>query len=503
MRKALLSLICWLWVATAFAQQPKQVELINADYLQVDERLGTNTQRLIGNVVFRHEGVMLYSDSAYLYNLTNSLDAFGQVHIVQGDSVNLYGDVLNYNGNTKQAVITGNVVLIERNNTLNTDKLNYDVDQGIGTYNTGGKIVSKKNDNVLTSQIGYYYSKNKRFYYRKNVVLVNPKYTMTGDTLEYDTKTDIAYFYGPTVIKSKENTIYCENGYYDTKRDLSSFSKNSYIVSKKQILKADSIYYNRKTGIGKGFNNVTLADTAQNLVIKGNKGRYEEGLERMVVFEKAELAQLFDKDTLYLHADTLRAEYDSCKAYRTLYAHYKVKFFKADMQGKCDSLVFSYLDSTLKMFTKPVLWNGENQLTARYMEIETKGGKLSQLNMFDVAFIVSEEDTASQSMFNQIKGKKIIGHFKDNALAKIDVYGNGQSLYYAKDGAAFIGINRADCSDMTIYIDSSKVERISFITKPQAVLYPVDELAHKDRLLKDFIWRNPERPKTREDIFKD
>jgi lipopolysaccharide export system protein LptA len=496
--RTVLTTIALFVALFAQAQKPTQVELLNADYLQVDDRLGKDVKRLVGNVAFKHDDVLMYCDSAYLYTLTNSLDAFSQVHIIQGDSVNMYGDKLKYDGNKKQAVMTGNVLLVDNNNTVTTDKLNYDVKNGIATYNTGGKIVSRQNNNVLTSKIGYYYSKSKQFYFRKQVVLVNPQYTVNSDTLRYNTVNETSYFFGPTTIVSKENFIYCENGWYDTKRDLAQFSRNAYIISGKQKLNGDSLFYDRKKGLGKGFGNVVLADTTQNLVIKGDKGFYEEDREKMIVFGNAEMAQLFDTDTLFLHADTLRSEYDSCKEYRQLFAHYKVKFFKADMQGKCDSLVFSYADSILKMFHKPVLWTDENQLTARYIEIRTSGGKIQRLDMYDVAFVISKEDSL---YYNQIKGKKIVGHFVANELRKINVYGNGQTIYYPKDKNQYTGVNRADCTDMVIYTEKKAVEKITFITKPAATLYPMDELPPKELLLKDFNWRAKERPLKREDIF--
>lgn len=496
----LYSLAIYGQAKPAANEKPTQVELLNADYLQVDDRLGKDVKRLIGNVAFKHDNVLMYCDSAYLNSITNSLEAFSNVHIIQGDSVNLYGDKLNYDGNKKIAIMDGNVLLTETNNTVTTDHLIYETKPGIATYNTGGKIVSRKNNNVLTSQIGYYYSKTKQFYFRKEVVLVNPQYTMKGDTLRYNTKNETAYFFGPTNITSKENYIYCENGWYDTKKDVAQFNRNAYILSGKQTLKGDSLYYNRKKGVGRGFGNVEIADTAQNIVIKGDRGFYEEELEKMIVFGHAEMAQLFDKDTLYLHADTLRSEYDSCKTYRQLFAHYHVKFFKADMQGKCDSLVFSYADSILKMFHKPVLWTDENQLTARYIEIKTTKGKIEQLDMYDVAFVISREDSAN-TMYNQIKGKKITGYFVENELRKIKVYGNGQTIYYPKDKKAYTGVNRADCTDMVIYTKDKQVEKITFITKPDATLYPLKELPAKELLLKDFIWRQTERPLTRTDIF--
>ncbi len=484
---------------SVFAQEsPRKIELIHANELQYDERKTGKVRRLLGDVQFKHDDVLMYCDSAWLYNETNTMDAFSRVHIKQGDTLDLYGDKLNYNGNTKLAVVTNNVKLVDKEITLTTDQLIYDRNTGISNYSTGGKIVQK--EDTLTSVFGYYYSNDKMLHFRKNVVLLNPKYTINSDTLKYKTTTEVAYFLGPTVIVSEENTIYCENGWYDTRNDVSQFNKNAKITSKEQTITGDSIYYDRKTGFGKAIQNIEVRDTVQKVVINGNYGEFFRKEENTVVTGEALMKQNMDGDTLYLHADTLRTILDTVSEKRTLFAYHKAKFFKSDFQGMCDSLVYSYKDSVIKMFRLPVIWNDSNQLTADTVYLQMANGKMHEMKMRNTAFIISSEDTAH---FNQIKGKNMNGYFRENKLYKVRVIGNGQTLYYAKEeGKPIENVNKAESSDMLIFVDSNKVKTITFITKPDATFYPIKELAAEELKLKDFSWKSILRPKKIEDIFR-
>lgn len=484
---------------SAFAQEsPSKIELLHANELQYDERQTGKVRRLLGDVQFKHDDALMFCDSAWLYSETNTMDAFSRVHIKQGDTLDLYGEKLNYNGNTKVAVVTGNVVLIDKEIKLTTDRLTYDRTSGISNYTTGGKIVQK--EDTLTSILGYYYSGEKMLHFRKNVVLVNPKYTINCDTLKFKTTTEVAYFLGPTVIVSDENTIYCENGWYDTRKDVSQFNQHAKITSKEQTITGDSIYYDRATGFGKAINNIILRDTVQEVVINGDYGEFFRSDEKTIVTGKALMKQNLSGDTLYLHADTLKTTLDTLSDKRTLFAFYKVKFFKSDFQGMCDSLVYSYKDSAISMFRTPILWNDSNQLTSDTTFLQMANGKIHEMRMRNNAFIISSEDTAH---FNQIKGKNMNGFFENSKLYKVRVIGNGQTIYYAhEDDKPVENVNKAESSDMLIFVDSNKVKSITFITKPDATLYPLKDVAKEDLKLKDFSWKNILRPRKIEDIFK-
>jgi len=524
--------------STDSSSKIRKIKLQHANSLEFDKKLGIDAKRLIGNVIFEHEGALMYCDSAYLYS-DNSMDAFGNIHIRQGDSIHLYGDLLNYKGNEKKAKVQKNVRLIEKDMTLTTDTLYYSTRDKIANYQTGAKIVNK--DNILTSQYGNYYSASKDFLFKKNVVLTNPEYVMNCDTLRYNTISKTAYFLGPTTIKGKSNFIYCENGWYNTDLDISQFNKNAYLISKEQKIKSDSLYYDRKRAFGKAFQNVEIIDTVQKINISGGYGEYHENSGNAFVIDKALLMEIFEKDTLFLHADTLSTGYEGVKMEdenkkieeksekienkkqktkekskiieqpvakndqkttkdkpRIMYAYHKVKFYKSDMQGRCDSLVYTYRDSVMRLFKDPVMWSDKNQLTAEKIELKTSRGKLDKLFLTNLAFIISQEDTLK---YNQIKGKTMTGFFADNKLRRVKVEGNGQSIYYAKDGKKMIGVNKADCTDMMIYLKNNQIEKITFIKKPDATLYPMKELKPEELLLKGYTWRIQQRPYSIKDIF--
>lgn len=476
----------------------KKIRVENANSLEYNEQL-SEAQVLKGNVILSHQGAFLYCDSAYLFEKENRLEAFSRVRI-ESDTVKITGNTLNYNGNEKQAIINGNVELTDPGTILTTNELYYNTSEGVANYYTGGKIVSNRNNNVLTSELGSYFSKQKNFFFKRKVLLVNEKYSMACDTLQYNTLSETAFFLGPTTIVSKENTIYCENGYYNTKTDIAEFGKNAWLKGKTQKIKGQSLYYDRKLAFGKALRKVEVIDSVQQIKVTGNYALYYEQNERVTIADSALFHQFFEKDTLYLHADTLKAFTTSNTGFRTLKAYARCQFLKKDMQGKCDTLVYSYADSVMRMYGKPIIWSDENQLTGNYTTIHLKNSKIDHLILHENAVIASKEDTVR---FNQIKGKIITGFFVSNELKKIDVKGNGQSVYYSKDDKDdYIGINKAICSDMLILLDSSKVEEILFLTQPEAVFYPVNELSYKEWMLKDFKWLGTFRPRQVKHLFR-
>lgn len=506
----------FLFFTPLLSYSQKKLEIIHAGSLKFDETLGNGAKRLIGDVQFKHDDVLMFCDSAYFYS-DNSLDAFGHIHIQQHDSIHLYGDFLKYSGNTKKAVISKNVIVNKGDMQLTTDVLNYDMSTSVGYYTTTARIINKENE--LVSNQGYFFAKSNELNFKKNVVLTNqkigqtsPQFVINCDTMNYNTASKITSFIGPTTIKSKTNLIYCEDGWYDTKKDLSRFSKHSYILTEEQKMFGDSLYYDRTKGIGRAIKNVQIIDTAQHMTIKGDYAIHYELRDLSVVTGKALLIQITGKDTLYLHADTLKAlgtgrtktrdsrlkTQDSTIRNQELFAYHKVKFFKNDLQGKCDSLIYILSDSTMKLFGAPTIWSNENQLTADSVQLITGEKSLKSIDLKGRAFIVSQEDSIH---YNQIRGKYMKGFFKKNDLYLIKVEGNGQTIYYVKEKEDVKAVNRADCSDLNIYLKDKKIDRINFITKPEATLYPLNQIDVKELKLKDFSWREHLRPHTIADIF--
>lgn len=493
-----LSLIIYVLISQISLAQ-KQIEIINANTLEFDENIGQNAKRLIGEVVFKQDDVYMYCDSAYFFD-NNSLDAFGSVRIKQGDSLNAYGKFLHYDGNIKRAELTDNVKLTDRNMVLTTNKLYYDTEKSIAHYVNGGKIVSKQN--VLTSETGYYYTNQKSLFFKRNVVLTDPKYVVKCDTLKYNTSTKTAYVLSPTTITGKDSYIYCEDGWYNTDKELAEVKKNAYIINKDKKLRGEYIYYDGNLGFGKAKENVVMIDTTQNIEIRGDYAQFNDKTKISFVTGNALLMQDQDgRDTLYLHADTLMSYEDTLKDKKIIYAYNRVKFFKSDMQGKCDSLVYAYSDSTIKLYKSPVLWNEENQLSASYIEIENGDGSFKSLTMTESSFIVAQEDS---NKFNQIKGADMKGKFSKNKLKRIYVNGNSESIYFPKneEEKSIIGLNRSTSRDLVISMnDSSKIETISFIHEPKATLTPIKDIPLEEYYLENFKWQDAIRPKKISDIF--
>jgi lipopolysaccharide export system protein LptA len=486
-----------LWDGILFAQETQTITIDWADITEFDNSGGIQRSRLLGNVKFRHEDAYMSCDSAHFFPEQNTLDAFSRVHIWRGDTLDLYGDFLKYKGNVRVAEIRKNVTLDDKETHLTTENIDYDLNNDLGYYFKGGRIVN--GENTLVSDLGYYYTREKLFFFKDSVIITNPDYTMYSDTLKYNTVSKVAYFLGPTDIISDENFIYCENGWYDTDKNISQFNKNAFLQNKEKILKGDSIYYERETGLGKAFINVELIDTAQKIVLMGNYAIYEELSDYAMLTDSALMIQIDQTDSLFIHADTLKTISDTIPEKKLIQAYYHVKIYRRDLQGKCDSLIYAEADSIFRFYGEPVLWSEENQLTADFIAIETRSSALYKIVMKSAAFIISMEDT---SRFNQIKGRDMQGWFKDNQLYLIDVNGNGQTVYYAKDKGELQGVNKAESATLKIYLKDKRIDKINFITKPDATYYPLEKFPPAASKLENFRWFGEFRPTSRYDVFR-
>lgn len=462
---------------------------------------GSGKNRLLGNVIFEHEGALMYCDSAWLYSEDNRLQAFENVHINQGDTLFLWGDFLEYSGNTRLAKVTGEEVRLKDSKMeLVTDRIDYDRNTSLAYYYTGGVITSE--ENKLTSEEGYYNSKTKLFNFKDSVVLVNPKYTIESDTLLYNSDTRFAYFHGPTTITSDSSHIYCENGVYNTVEDIAQFEKNAYLYDKNKYLTGDSLYYEKKTEFGEAFENVVVHDTVEDYVITGGYGQYTGSKDSTFVTLDPIYSVKQEEDTLHIHGDTLfstKVPDSLFGEYRMVKVFHKVKFYKKDIQGKCDSLVYADKDSIIRMYYDPLVWNDSSQVSGDTIYMTIRNEKLDSLKVYSNAFIIGIVDPVK---YNQIKGRTMFGRFSDNKLSRVFVNGNGQTIYFPKDESKkFIGMNHAVCSNILIKLKDSQVSSITFLTKPEAKLYPISESGGEKSKLEGFQPRFDERPKSKADIL--
>jgi lipopolysaccharide export system protein LptA len=484
-------------VAPSFCQT--QVELLGASELSGMESSGKKIQRLIGNVVLRHDKAIMRCDSAWLDKSTNSFEAFGKVNINESDSLILNGSYLKYEGNSKKALVSDRVDMSDGQMTLTTERLDYDLNTRTAHYVSGGHIVNQ--ENTLDSKIGYYDANSKTFSFKQQVRLVNPEYIILCDTLIYNTQSKNARFFGPTTIEGKDGFIYCENGQYNTLSGKARFSRNAYIINSEYYLSADSLVYGGKEGIDTALSNVVLIDSINRLVINGNRGIYDRNASVAAVSGNALASVSMDDDSLHIGAETLKSIGDS-SGKKSLYAYYRVKIFKTDIQGACDSLHYSQADSIIHLLTEPVLWSSEKQqLTADTIRIQLANSKPAQAFLIQSAMITEHVDSL---LYNQLGGNMLTCWFENSRLRRAFVEGNAENIYFQQDDTLTVSsMNYIVCSDIHILLDSNnQLEEITYIREPNGTNYPIDRLPPpEDRTLKGFRWVNDRRPKSKTDLF--
>jgi lipopolysaccharide export system protein LptA len=495
----LLTLSVLVLVQSLFSQETKKVKLLNANKL-----IGVNQgikqyQILRGNVELQHENTFFYCDSANLMRQTNSFRAFQNVHIIINDTVNIYGDSLDYDGNTKIAELYGDVKLVDKKATLYTDYLIFDRNTNIASYITWGRILDAENE--LLSDIGYYYSNIDEFFFKQDVVVTTPDYRMYSDTLRYNTETEIVFFLGPTNIIGEEDSLYCEWGWYDTQQDIGNLKKNVFANHLEQFMWADTIYYSKPDGFGEAISNIKIVDTIQDMVVYGQLGQYYKEKHLAYVTDSA-IAVFIDaknQDSLFLHGDTLRVNMDENNKAREMMAYNHVKLFGKELQGACDSLIYKTADSTIMMYGNPVLWSDANQLTADSILMAMKNNQIDTIVFYTSCFIISKDDSGA---FNQIKGKNMIGYFKNNEMKKMVVKGNSETIYFVREEeGGLIGVNKAVASDLLILLENRELKSITYMVAPKATLFPEGELFPQDLIIRGFKWLEHQRPIDKSEIF--
>ena len=490
-------LVLFLFISTlSHSQEKKRVEILRAGSLEANERIAANAQRLLDSVLISHKNILMWCDSAYTYTGTNRVDAFGRVHIKQDDTLHLYANKVFYDGDISFARAWGNVKLINKSTTIYTDTLDYDLAANISYYDDNGKIVDSTT--TITSVIGKYFIDNDMLYLFENVVAVSDSFTMNSDTVSYNTVSKRIFITGPTTIRDSANTLYAENGWYDSNTGEAELLKNPVISNENQNITASYIRYSKENKTGKALGSVRITDIENSSIITGKIADYNDLLETAMVTDSAVYMNYHENDTLFLHADTLRTLPDTVPNEKIVFGYHKVRFFRTDIQGICDSMVYFTRDSLIQLHKSPVLWSEIHQLTADLIEMKQYQNAPDELHLTRNSFIISKQDS---NMFDQIKGKEMIGYIINNKLNNIEVDGNGQTLYYAREKEEIIGLNRAESSKISIRFKDGKINTIIFLKAPDGELKPLFELKEEEKKLSGFDWKIYLRPLSKFDIF--
>lgn len=480
------------------AQTPKKIIIEHSDFADVNQAEMPDAFLLTGNVVVNHDGVVLTCNKAYYFQKENYIKAFGNVQLVQGDTLYLNSKYAEYNGNVKKAFATGDAVMTSPDATLATDTINFDRNTQEVFYNTKGVITNK--ENTLESKSGKYFVAEKKFQFLTAVTITNPKYVIKSNHLDYFSNSGHSYLFGPSTITSKTNYIYTEKGFYDTKKNLAHFLRKSYIKYDDRLIEGDSLYYDRNKEFASATRNVKITDSINKGIVKGHYAEIFQKKDSMYVTKRAVAINFVENDSVYIHGKKLMVT--GKEGDRIIRAFNNVRFYKTDMSGKCDSIHSSTKTALTKLIGNPILWNGESQITGDIMHLigDSKTQKLDSLKVLNNTFIISKDTLGTG--YNQIKGLNLFGKFLEGKLHDVDIVKNAEVIYYMRnDDKELIGINKNVSSKINILFDKNTIETITFFQQVDGDIFPEDELDEHDRKFRGFKWRGDERIKSKDDIF--
>lgn len=480
----------------------ERVYLLHADELRYD-MFGRNPDAQIvkGKVSFMHQGGHLTCDSAYFYQGTNSVKAFGHVHYRQGDTLSLTCERAEYDGMMQMMHARRNVVLHHRRQTLKTDSLDFDRLYNMANFFDGGTLIDGKDR--LVSDWGEYHTETREAKFVFNVKLRSGKDVVTTDTLYYDVPTSTAHMVGPSKIVSGSSVVHTADGYYDTRTDKAKLFGRSTLVDKDKSITGDSLYY-VKDGESTGYGNVVYVDKKNKNSLTCNYLRYNEKTGMGFATKRPVAIDYSQKDTLWMHSDTMRIytfNINTDSVYRKVHAYPHVRAFRNDMQAICDSLVFNSKDSCMTMYKDPVIWNANRQMLGEEIRAYMADSTIRFAHVIGQA--LSIEQMPDSVHYNQITSSEMKSYFEKGEMKMTEAIGNVQTVYYMTNDkdSSLVGLNYLETDTMRMYLGAArKLDKI-WTNKFTSTMYPITQVPPAKYKLPNFAWFEDLRPTDKNDIF--
>lgn len=486
----------------SFSQDKNKIIIHHADLSDRNQAELPDATLLRGNITAEHNGIILNCNKAYYFEKENYIKLLGDVRMNQGDTLFLDSKYAEYNAINGFAYAEGNVIVRSPDSTLETDTLRFNRNENLIYYNTPGTIVNK--GNILKSKSGKYLMSEKKFQFFTAVTITTTQGTIVkSNHLDFYEVPEHAYVFGPSTITNKDDYIYTENGYYDVKHDLGKMVKNSYIWYDQRKIEGDSIYYNKLNEFASATNHVRITDTINKSRITGHYAELYKLKDSMFVTQKALVSMLTEEgDSVWFHAK--RIVLTGPEKDRIIRGYHDARIFRDSMSGKADSIHSSERLGLTQLIGRPVLWNGDSQVTGDVMHLinnlQTK--QMDSLKVLNNAFII-EKDTIGTG-YNQVKGVNLYGKFRDNKLSELDLVKNAEMIYYAyNEKNEFIGIDKGICSHINVGFSDNEISTVTLFVSPESELYPDEMLPQNARFLKDFLWRGDEKINSLAEIFSD
>lgn len=498
--------LCLAWAVQPVKKRPKSDEriyLIHSDELLFDQ-FGNNPDAQIvkGNVHFSHQGGHLWCDSAYFYQASNSVKAFGHVRFRQGDTLSLTCEYAYYDGMGQMMEARRKVWLKHRGQTLNTDSLNYDRLYNYAFFEEGGTLVDGKSK--LVADWGQYNLDTRQSVFYYNVRMRSDKSVISTDTLYYDTRTSMAHVVGPnSKITSDGSVVHTNDAYYNTKTDMARLYGRSMMEDKQKSIVGDTLLYT-KNGDSYGYGRVIYVDKENKNELDCDVLHYNEATGYGYATKNAVMKDFSQGDTLYAHADSVKLytfNINTDSVYRKVHCFYKVRAYRKDVQAVCDSLVFNSADSCMTMYRDPIVWNGARQLLGERIKVYMNDSTIRYAHVDKQALSIEQMDDGKH--FNQISSTDMMAYFTDGKIRRSDAIGNVQSVYYpiSDKDSSLIGLNYIETDTMRMYLSPDrKLQRI-WAYKPTGDMYPMTQIPPRKDKLDRFAWYDYIRPVDKDDIF--
>ena len=503
---------------TLYAQERRKIEIKYAPFMTFDESKPDATILTRDNseqVHIKHEGIEMWCDEAVYDAKQDFIEAYGKVRIKQGDTINMNSNYVEYSGKTQLAFASGAVVLKDPTSVITTDTLYFDRLKQEAFYQSKGKVV-RDTTGTITSTIGRYYMKTKKYQFVNNVKLVNPEYLIDSNRLDFYSLSGYAFLYGPTTITSETSVIYCERGFYNTSNDTGYFVKKSKINYDERVVEGDSLYFDRSKSFASGTNNIVVTDTLNNTIVKGHYAEVFRAKDSLFITKRALAITLQENDSIFVHSDTLMVTGKPEK--RITRGYYNAKIYKSDLSGKADSIHMNQSSGLTQLINldhntnkdaffkpqKPVLWNIKNQITGDSIHLISNSisESLDSLKVFNNAFVISK-DTLGDG-YNQISGKKLFGLFENNSLSTIDIVKNAETIYFLRNEVnELVGIDKSKSGAIKIWLTNNSIDEMRKYNQIGGKTYPELDFPENEKILRGFNWRESERPTSMEDLFKD
>lgn len=509
MRRLQITIYLLLLISVSVAQVPadtvrtKQksyVHMLHADVTRFDEAVNPDAWILVGDVRFRRDSMYMYCDSAHYFQKQNSFQAFGNVRMEQGDTLSLFGDYLDFDGNTNLARVRNNVRLVDHNTVLETDSLDFDRNVNLGYFFKYGTLSDE--ESTLSSYYGEYDVNKKEAFFQYDVSLENPKFRMLSDTLRYNTASKYATIMGPTNMYSGKSEVYSERGRYNTYSRQAFLMDRSVLYHNNADVTADSIFYDTASGYSEVFGNIVYRDEVNHNMLTGEYAYVNEIVDSAYVTDRAVVVDFSQKDSLFMHADTIWVvsyNLESDSLYRLVKAYNKVRAWGKDMQAVCDSLVFDSRDTCMTMYKDPILWNNGIQLLGEEVKVYMDSSSIDWVHIKRQTLYAEEMDSVN---YNQIKGQEMKFFFTDGKISEMQVIGGVEIVFYPLDSdSTYVGMNTTTAGRAIAYLVDGQVDKVVVPKEAKGVFYPMGQRPADKRYLSNFVWFDYVRPRDKEDIF--